>query len=148
MIEVVSPFPSGLSMHDRLLRGALTSNAAFSLLSGIAFLFTSSSIAQLFRGVPSWLVLAIGIGLIGFSGSVAWEARRAVLDAKGIWGITLADAGWVVGSLIFLASPLADVRSAGGVGVIGIALVVGTFAALQVAGLRKTTAPSTESRSQ
>ena len=50
-----------------LLRRALQSNALFSLLSALAFIFASGPVARfLGPAVPSWIILAIGVSFLPF----------------------------------------------------------------------------------
>lgn len=114
------------------LRVRLRQNAAFSALGGIVAAAGCVPVARA-MGVADqwWLVLAVGLGLVGFAVLVwvaaARPADRLVVDAVEI---SIADATWVVASLVVAAG---GVLSAFGVTtVIAQAAVVAFFGLTQL----------------
>jgi len=122
-----------------LLRNALIANALFSALSGLALVGFGESVSQWMGVAPPWLLRTVGAGLLAFAAFLFWEARRAVLNPARALLATLADLGWVMGSVVLLLLPIATFSSVGRWTVALVAAVVLIFALLQLAGLRTLT---------
>ena len=112
------------------LRLVLAANATTSALGGLAALAAGDRVDRwLGTGHPGW-VRVIGVGLVGFAVCVA-ALSRANAEELRRWTpeVSLADAGWVVGSV---ATIIAGWYSTGGAVVIAIlAAGVGGFAVAQ-----------------
>jgi len=125
------------SMEERqgLLKRALTSNAVFSVLSGVVILSANRWLVK-FLGLPDKVSLAIlGISLIVFATLLWLNARRPRIKITDAWLAVIMDVIWVVGSyvLIFIVP-----FSVGGKWVVAlVAELVLAFAILQWMGIRR-----------
>lgn len=126
-------------MRSSILRGALVANALFSLASGLLFVLGSGTVATWLGNVPPWMVAAVGSGLVAFAVFLIWEARQVTLRAAQALWITLADVGWVLGSIVLLLLPGVPLSVTGRWMVGLVAVVVLGFAILQIIGLRALT---------
>ena len=126
-------------MNTSLLRGALLGNAAFSLTCGLSFAAFPALLAAWLGDVPPLLLFFVGVGLVLFAAYAGWTAAR-VSDRFGhALAISVADLGWVAGSLALLASAGASLSPEGRVATAAVAVAVGSFGGLQLAGLRAST---------
>jgi hypothetical protein len=120
---------------DRFLRLALRGNATFSTLTGLASIFFAGSLAT-WMGVPApALLVALGVGLVGFASFLFWFASRPGTFPSLVWVVVAADLSWVAGTaphVLADALPRPGDRLA-----IAIAEVVMLFAVLQAIGIRR-----------
>jgi ribosome-associated toxin RatA of RatAB toxin-antitoxin module len=125
-------------MHNtELLRRALLSNSAFSVLTGTLSLLLAGPLAASMGGFDPRLVAGVGPGLLAFAGLTAWTATRPRLSARLALAISLADLGWVAGSGVLVALA-GDALSPVGVGVVlGVATVVLGVAMGQLLGIAR-----------
>jgi hypothetical protein len=118
-----------------LLKKALTGNAVFSVVSGVAILFANRWLVK-FLGLPEKVSLAtLGISLIVFAGLLWLNARRPRIKISDAWVAVIMDSAWVVGSyaLIFVVP-----FSVGGKWTVAlVAELVLAFAIVQWMGIRK-----------
>ena len=124
--------------ESNLLRRALQSDALFSLLSSLVFIFASGPVARfLGPNVPSWLVLAIGVSFLPFVAGIYWIL--ADLEGRVRYGrfITILNFAWVVGSYLLLWLAWSEFTVAGRWFVALQAEVIFLFAILQILGLRR-----------
>lgn len=125
------------SVEERqgLLKKALTGNAVFSVVSGLAILFANRWLVK-FLGLPDKVSLAIlGVSLIVYAAILWFNARRPKIKITDAWIAVIMDAVWVIGSyvLIFVVP-----FSVGGKWVVAlIAELVLAFAIVQWLGIRK-----------
>ena len=63
---------------QRLLRNSLRGNAAFSTLSGLVFTFGADPISQAIGLAESRILLAVGVGLLGFAALLVHAASLSV----------------------------------------------------------------------
>ena len=125
------------SVEERqgLLKKALTGNAVFSVVSGLAILFANRWLVK-FLGLPDKFSLAIlGVSLIVYAAILWLNARRPKIRITDAWIAVIMDAVWVIGSyvLIFVVP-----FSVGGKWVVGlVAELVLAFAIVQWLGIRK-----------
>lgn len=123
-----------------LLRRALQSDALFSLLSSLVFIFAAGPVARfLGPNVPSWLVLAIGVSFLPFVADIYWIL--ADLGGRVKYGriITILNFVWVMGSYLVLWLAWSELTVAGRWFVALQAEVIFLFAVLQTVGLRRLT---------
>ena len=121
---------------DKFLKSALTANAVFSGLSGVMMILFGERLNSILGVEISWLLLSIGIGLIGFSGYLFFVKSQKVVPATTAWAIVAADIMWVAGSLVVLVNPPSNMEPTGKTLVAGAALIVAIFAALQSHGTK------------
>jgi len=125
------------SVEERqgLLKKALTGNAVFSVVSGVAILFANRWLVK-FLGLPDKVSLAIlGVSLIVYAVILWLNARRPKIKITDAWIAVIMDAVWVIGSyvLIFVVP-----FSVGGKWVVAlVAELVLAFAIVQWLGIRK-----------
>jgi hypothetical protein len=121
--------------RQEFLKKALTGNALFSVVSGVAILFANHWLVK-FLGLPEKVSLAIlGVSLIGYAALLWFNAHRPKIKITDAWVAVTMDVIWVVGSyaLIF-AVPF----SVGGKWVVAlVAELVLAFAVLQWLGIRR-----------
>lgn len=126
-----------MMQRTRLLRRTLQVNGCFSLLSGVLILILARPLAG-WMGIPEprWLSV-LGPGLIVFGGLVlvlGLKRSPPLIQARAvIW----LDWAWVLGSIGLVSLASRYLTTAGLWLVLGVALVVAAFAALQQAGLRR-----------
>jgi len=126
---------TNLYERQRWLRNSLIANAVFSTVTGLAFAFAATSVAAFIGLEQSLWVRAIGVGLLGFAGYVAFVATRAEIDLRAAAAIVLGDLSWVVCTVPIV---MLDLLSANGlVAAIAIADIVLLFAGLQYFGMRR-----------
>lgn len=116
------------------LRLALRANAAFSSTCALLFLFEGSALAPLL-GVPSALLAATGLGLLGFAAALVASSLRAdpARLAREARLHCAADMAWVAGSVPVVALGL--LSTVGGLALASVSAVVLVFAALQWRGI-------------
>ena len=125
------------SVEERqdLLKKALTGNAVFSVVSGLAILFANRWLVE-FLGLPDKVSLAVlGVSLIVYAAILWLNARRPKIKITDAWIAVVMDAVWVIGSyvLIFVVP-----FSVGGKWVVAmVAELVLAFAIVQWLGIRK-----------
>lgn len=117
-----------------ILRAALAANGLFSAASGIVAIVATGLVAHALGDWPNWLILAVGIGLLGFASAIfltVWQIRFGAVLL-----ISILDILWVTGTVPLLLIP--DLLSPTGKLVMtSIGLVVALFAALQLYFLRR-----------
>lgn len=123
-----------------LLRRTLAVNATFSGLTGVAMIVLSGPLDRFMGlGLP-WLLIAAGVGLLGFAALIGLNLRRSQLNRAEAWLTVASDVAWVAGSAIIVFG-FPDLLSTGGKWLVGlIAVAVGDFALFQYLGLRRSRA--------
>lgn len=127
--------------HDSgaaFLRRVLQSDALFSLLSSLVFIFAAGPVARLIGpDVPPWLILALGLGFGPFVASIYWIT--ADIEARGRYGriILTLNFAWAVGSYLVLFLFWAQFHVAGRWFIALQAEVVFVLGVLQIIGLRR-----------
>ena len=117
------------------MKKALTGNAVFSVISGVAILLANRWLVK-FLGLPEKVSLAIlGLSLVVYASILWFNARRPTIKVTNAWIAVIMDAVWVMGSyvLIFVVP-----FSVGGKWVVAlVAELVLAFAIVQWLGIRK-----------
>jgi hypothetical protein len=125
------------SVEERqgLLKKALTGNAVFSVVSGLAILLANRWLIK-FLGLPDQVSLAVlGVSLIVYAAILWLNARRPKIKIMDAWIAVIMDAIWVIGSYVLI---LIVPFSVGGKWVVAlVAEVVLAFAIVQWLGIRK-----------
>lgn len=118
------------------LRRVLTLDAVSSAAMGALVLLAMSPLTGLL-GLPRPLLLGSGLSLLPFAAFVGWLATRELPPRAGVWAVVILNAFWAVDSLLLLLAGWVEPTLLGAVFVVFQALVVGLFAALELAGLRR-----------
>ena len=126
-----------MKSHSKI-QNVLRANAAFSGVSGLLMLVFSSQLASTLGGVPRWVVIAIGVGLLVYAADLVRTARGRVARSSVVLYVA-ADCGWVICSALFLLLAPLSPSQVGVVLVVGAALIVAAFAALQALTLKEGT---------
>lgn len=121
-------------MISRLLPTTLIANAASSAMTGVALVAGAAPLSG-WLGIPAWLSIAVGIGLLAFAVSVAFVARNPRPTA--VRQVIAADVAWVVGAAVVIVGFPGSMSTAGlwALGIVTVA--VADFAIFQTAGLRR-----------
>lgn len=90
-----------------LLRTSLLGNAVFSGTCGAVLLLANGTIGAWLGLSLGPLVQLLGLGLLIFAVAVAVLGTRPTPSTRWVRVVIAADASWVVGSMILIASPLA-----------------------------------------
>ena len=132
-------------MQWNLLTSTLGANALFSGLSGVLLAVGALPMSD-WLGIPTWLCVAVGIGLVLFAIQVAMTARNPV--PVSVRTVIAGDVAWVViATVLILGFP--DSMSDTGLVALGIVTaVVATFAVLQSIGLRSVIGTAAEASSE
>ena len=85
----------------------------------------------------SWLLIVIGVVLLGFAALIGLNLRRPQLSRTEAWLTVASDVSWVAASAIILIG-FPDLFSTGGKWLVGlVAVAVADFALFQYLGLRR-----------
>ncbi|PHQ70594.1 MAG: hypothetical protein COB93_05095 [Sneathiella sp.] len=121
-----------------LLGTALLMNAVFSGVTGLACLLFADTIVP-WTGIASWILYALGVGLLIFAADVAFTATRAPINLVFAKLIIVSDAAWVVGSILLLIFFSGLLTFNGQLIVELIAIIVAVFATVQSVGVSRLT---------
>lgn len=120
-----------------LLVRALTANAAFSGLTGIALVAAAGPAGGWLGVAETWILRLLGVGLLAFGAGLLLLARSE-RPARGlVLAASASDFAWVAGSAVLLLGFPDLLTPAGNGAVAAVALVVAGLGAAQVAGLRR-----------
>jgi hypothetical protein len=121
-------------MTSKLLTRTLAANAGFSALSGLILIGGASPLSR-WLGIPTWLSVAVGVGLLPFAVAVIRVARDPKPQAARM--VVVADIAWVVGAAVVLIGFPRSMSTAGlwSLGLVSVA--VADFAVFQTIGLRR-----------
>lgn len=120
-----------------LVRFALFSNALFSAATGVFAAVNPQGVSAMLGSVDPSEIRAVGLSLIVFAVVVAWVAREGRPNPLHVLVISGADLLWVLGTIPLLVFAGPHFSTAGSLWMGGVAGLVGTFAALQLAGLAR-----------
>jgi len=119
-----------------LLRWALLLDAAASGALGLLTALAAHPLADLFD-LPSGLLRWAGVALVPFAALLAWLGTRPRIGREGVWAVVAVNALWVAGSALLLVAGDVDPSALGVAFVVVQAPAVAGCAALQGAGLRR-----------
>lgn len=126
------------STATAVLRRALQSDALFSLLSSLVFIFAAGPVARFIgSNVPSWLILAIGVSFLPFVASLYWITMD--MEARWQYGriIVALNFAWVVASYLLLLLMWPQFNMSGRWFIALQAEVVFVLGVWQIIGLRR-----------
>ncbi|WP_437627775.1 hypothetical protein [Sorangium sp. So ce1151] len=118
------------------LRRALLADAIVSGATGLLMLAGAAPLAG-FVGLPESLLRWSGASLLPFAAIVAWLGTRERPARAAVAGVVIANALWVIDSVLLLALGWVDPTALGYAFVLAQALVVALFAEAQALGLRR-----------
>ncbi len=122
---------------DRLLRRVLQANLIFSGLSGLVLTVDAGPLSR-WLGIPAaWVLVAIGIGLLGFAWELFYVARQNPLNLRLANAILFIDVAWVVGSALLLFTGWVPLTGVGWWAVLVVADAVALLAILEYVGIRR-----------
>jgi hypothetical protein len=119
------------AMLSTLGRRVLRANAVFSLLSGAACIAASKPIAQFLGPDIALALLIVGMGVFLYAVYLLWVLARPLVRERLLLMIGIADAAWVLASIILLLVPEIPFTTGGRWAVVGLALLVADFAAVE-----------------
>jgi hypothetical protein len=119
-----------------LLASAVSYNALFSAISGITLSAGALPLSGPI-GLSTWILVALGAGLVGFAGLLLWLLADADRLARGAPFVVAADVAWVFAAAVLLVGIPNLLAPAGQVGLAAVSVVVAVLAAAQTAGLRR-----------
>lgn len=141
----------GVRAHDlhvasRPLRARLRANAVFSVVSGVVAIVAADAITEWLGVDLAWLVRLLGLGLVGYGGLLVAAARTRPARLRTVGTLaTLADVGWVVGTIVIGATGAVATSGAWLLG--AVALVVAVFAVEQFVARRRLVGALDDARS-
>jgi len=121
-------------MTSKVLARTLAANAGFSALTGLILIGGALPLSR-WLGIPTWLTVAVGVGLLPFAFMVITVARDPKPQAVRM--VILADLAWVIGAAVVLIGFPRSMSTAGlwSLGLVSVA--VADFAVFQTIGLRR-----------
>lgn len=119
-----------------ILRTVLIADAVISGATGLLMAFAASPLGDLL-GLPVPLLQAAGIFLTPFACLVAWLGLRKRTLTTAVWAVIWINTLWAVDCAALLLGGLVSPTRIGIAFVAIQAVAVGSFAALQYAGLRR-----------
>ena len=120
-----------------LIRRILYSNAIFSGVSGLLFIFASNLIAKFIGIDSSPVILVIGIGLVGYAALIYTNTSRPDISRSFVLIAVISDSLWVLLSIILLITGWVPFSVPGKWAVGIVAMMVDVFATLQFIEWRK-----------
>lgn len=120
----------------RLLRFALRADALITGGNGLAYLAGATLLDDLL-GVPSPILLGVGVFLIGYAAAVFTISRPAHPSRVGTLTVVAINTVWALDSVVLVVAKPLDLTTPGAIWIVLQAAVVGAFVALQLAGLRR-----------
>jgi len=125
-----------LRTDNRLLRGALLGNAAFSGMCALPLIVLPQAVGSWLGLSQTLPLIGLGLGLGAFAAALIVLATRPLPPSSWVLAVIAADASWVAGTVILFFTPLAGALSPAGVWAVAlVAAVVAFWGALQTAGL-------------
>lgn len=118
----------------KILTGTLGVNAVSSGVTGIALTAGAVPLSDWF-GIPTWVSLVVGVGLVLFT---VWVARTARNPRRPtVLEVIAADIAWVVGAVIVIFAFPGSMSTAGRWALGLVTVAVAAFALFQTLGLRR-----------
>ena len=131
-----TPAPHQRGDAGRSLATALSWNAIFSGVNGLVLTGAAAPLSRIVD-VPTWLLVALGLGLVGFAAAILWVLASPARLRTGGRIIVVADLGWVVGAAVLLIATPDLLTAAGRTALTAVSSVVAVLAVAQVRGLRR-----------
>lgn len=127
--------------RDASLRTALKLDAIVTAANGAAYVAAAGALGDLF-GLSPALLRAVGVFLLVFA-VIVWRAR-AIVARLAIGAIVAVNALWGLAGIVAALTGWGSPETVGTIWMIAQALVVASFAELQLSGLRRESVRSAE----
>ena len=124
--------------RDRLLRLALTADAAACGVMGAGLALAGAALDDVL-GIPTGWLIALGVVLIGIAAGIGWVATRPTIEANAGWFVIVGNLVWVAASIVTVVAGFWPLTVAGTVVVIAQAVAVLALVDLEYVGLRRRT---------
>jgi hypothetical protein len=122
----------------KLLKSTLVLNAISCIVFGLLFLLAGKEVSAFIGNSIVWLVPVAG-GVLLFNGMhLLFASKRSKPVCPEILYFVAGDTLWVLGSIALIGFGVVITSQPGVLAASAIALMVGTFGAMQVAGYRQT----------
>jgi hypothetical protein len=125
--------------RDRLLRLALTADAAACGVMGVGLALPAAALDGVL-GIPAGWLIALGVALIGVAVGIGWVATRPAIEANAGWLVIVGNLVWVAASIVAVVAGVWPLTVAGTVVVIAQAVAVLVLVDLEYVGLRRAAA--------
>ena len=122
-----------------LLRFALRLDGVASMVAGIATCAGFASLSGVL-GAPASGVLALGAFMLAYGAAMSWLSTRARIDQRLVWIVAVGNLIWAIASVPLAGSDWIAPTTFGLALILGQAVAVAGFAALQYLGLRQSRA--------
>lgn len=119
-----------------LLRVALKLDAAVTGVNGVAYLVAAPALDHLL-GLPTGPLRGVGVFLLTYAVAVWAVSRRRSISTSAVAAVIAANLLWVIDSVVVALVDWSTPTTVGTAWILLQAVVVGAFAALQGAGLRR-----------
>ena len=123
----------------RFLRAVLAADAVSAGAMGLLLLLAPAVLLDAL-GLPEGLVRPAGLALLPFAALAGWTATRAMPPRAAVWTIIALNVAWAVESVVTVAGGFVSPAPLGAAFVLVQAVLVGTFAIVQLAALRRLSA--------
>jgi hypothetical protein len=127
---------AGVTASDGFARLVLKLDGAVTGLNGLAYL-ALATVLESFFGIETSVQYPIGAFLLVYAIGVLVVGTRESITRNALCVVLVANLLWAVMSIVTLFSGVLSPTGAGEVWIVLQALVVGLFAALQYAGLKR-----------
>lgn len=122
-----------------LLRFALRLDGAASFVLGILTCVGYLALKPIF-GASAGAIFAIGSFMLGYGATIGWLSTRARIDQRLVWIVAVGNLIWAIDSVLLAGSNWIAPTTLGLALILGQAVAVAGFAALQYLGLRQSRA--------
>jgi hypothetical protein len=124
-----------MNRNDRWLRLALRANATFSTACAVSALIGGAGLANALAIPDPAFLPVLAVNLLVFAGFLVWLSTRPKISALLGWGVVVADALWVIGTIPIVTGGV--LNATGNTVALAIAGFVALWAILQAIGIRK-----------
>ena len=121
----------------RFLRTALLLNATSCIFFGAIFLAWSGAVSRFIGNTSTWIVPVVGAILLFNGLHLLVASRRSHPICPEILYFVAGDALWVVGTVALVGLGLGITSTAGVAASLAVAVMVGAFGVMQVAGYKR-----------
>lgn len=122
--------------RDRLLRTALTADAAACGVMGVGLAVAAAALDGVL-GIPTGWLVALGVVLIGVAAGLGWLATRRIIRADAGRAVIAGNLVWVAASVVTVVAGFWPLTVAGTVVVLAQAAAVLALVDLEYLGLRR-----------